>query len=516
MRQSGPDWRWAWLSGVIALAIMLPVLWQGLGVDHGIFSYSAWIWRKFGQPPYLFCFDQAFPGIFLIHYFVQAVMGESVTAFRVFDLAWQVASAIMLYLVVASTFQNRGAGLLAAVLYSFFYVKLGPWDTGQRDGFFPLLYLLSFVLLKPLSGKRTGLLAPALAGLLIGFALLIKPVAGAIALVLVALALVSAQRKWLAAFLFCLGCALPSLAIIAYYLHAGALKELYQVLFVFNAKVYAGSMKIPAGEAWRGILLVKLWPHNWAILLDAALLPVLWSRLRVPDKSRAFWLAALFAATYLGYFFQARYFYYHQAPVWGLLSGFAGAGWVLTLEFLLSKTRLSGRTKKAALASLLVLAAASMLSGDYLRLLKTTFTRPPAEGQSSFDYFRVCGRAASYIRARTSASDTVQVWGGEALVNYLAKRRSPSRFAQTFPLILMSGDSPKTALQQELEREFLESLRRSPPAYFVIETMSHPWFGIKSDKDRLVADYPELWKFITEKYNWENGIGFMELYRLSN
>jgi len=502
------------LSALISFIILLPLLWYGFGVDHGIFSYAAWLWRQFSQPPYAYCFDQAFPGIFIIHYFVQTVLGEGVSAFRVLDLCWQTGTALVIFLAASSTFQNRWAGLLASLLYALFYVKLGPWDSGQRDGFFPLLYLGSFLLL----GKRGTLaeetLSAFLAGLLIGSAFLLKPVAVLPGLVLLALLLRTAKNRLLAGLCFCASAGLPAAAVLIYYLHIGALKDLYQALFEFNAKLYSGSQAIPAGLALKGILLVRLWPNNLAVLVGALLLAIFRSRLQAAEKSSAFWLLLIFAGTYAGYVAQARYFIYQQAPVWGMLSVFAGPGWMLTLKLFLDRRRMRARSRALVLILLMILVSASMVSKDLARFALKAAAISPEAGQKTFDYYRVCSLAASYLQARTRPEEKIQVWGGEALVNYLAQRRAPTRFAQTFPLLLKSGSQSGAEFQQKLAQEFLGSITQNPPAYFVIETMPHPGFAIASDKSVLIQDYPEIWKFITSNYLPESSIGFIEFYRL--
>jgi len=507
------DWIFGVSSTLLCCIILLPLLWYGFGVDQGIFSYAAWLWRKFGHPPYSYCFDQAFPGIFLIHYFAQEALGESVTAFRVLDLAWQTGTALVIFLTVRLVFQSRWSGLLASIMYALVYVKLGPWDTGQRDGFFPLLYLGSFLLVRSRGSSVVGKYSALFAGLLMGFAFLLKPVAVLPGLLLLTLILRTAKNKPLAGFCFFSGAGLASAAVFIYYLQHGALQDLYQALFEFNARLYAGSQPIPAGLKLKGILLVRLWPHNLAVLAGAMLLAISWRKLKVLEKSPACWLLLILAATYAGYVAQGRYFIYHQAPVWGMLTVFAGPGWIFALKSRLDERRILERTRAAFLLLLMVLVSASMVSKDLAWFAAKAATISPDSGQRTFDYYRVCWRAACYLELRTRPEQTIQVWGGEALVNYLAQRRSATRFAQTFPLLLKPGSPSGVEFQQKLAQEFLDSIRQAPPAYFVVETMPHPGFGIASDKSVLIENYPGIWNFITANYVPESSIGFMEFYR---
>jgi len=512
------DRAFLFLSLVVSFLILLPLLWYGFGADQGIFSYSVWIWRKFGQAPYTYVFDQAFPGIFLIHYFVQAVIGESVTSFRVFDLAWQSATAAVIYLVTFSIFKNRLAGLLASIMYSFFCLELGPWNSGQRDGFLTLLYLLSFWLLTRQEAARKILWQPILAGFLIGFAFLIKPTAALLALVFMVMIFKNARPRLPAISAFCFSCALPSLAVIIYYWRLDGLKDLYQVLFEFNAEIYAGSMIMPLSLAVKGIILMRLWSGNLGILIGALLLALFWKKVRVGNGSGCFWLLLIFLAAYAGYIAQGKYFIYQQAPVWGLLCLFSGAGWAETFELLAAKTGASKRAGAFAASVLIILLAVSLFNLELLKFLSQALPLKPSQGQKVFTYYKFCALAADYVRVRAAPQDKVQVWGNEALINFLAKRRAPTRFPQTFPLLLKPKQHGKNAFQKGLAEQFLESLKKDPPVYFLVANEPYLGFGINSTKRVLIDDYPQVWDFINEKYWPEYQMrypdGGIEFYRI--
>lgn len=171
---------------VVSLLLLLPLLWYGFGQDQGLYAYEVWLWREFGLLPYANCFDQNFPGIFLIHYFVQLTLGHSVTAFQFFDLVWQLLASLFIFIIVSSVFKNRMAGLIAAFFFCSSYLNLGQWDSGQRDGFLLLLYLAGFWILANKEIQEHFLMSALFAGLLLGFAFLIKPVAALVAVVYLA------------------------------------------------------------------------------------------------------------------------------------------------------------------------------------------------------------------------------------------------------------------------------------------------------------------------------------------
>jgi len=135
LKANRQKWIYFALSISISALVLLPTLWYAFGPDHGMGAYAAWIWRRFGQLPYVNYFEGDFPGIFLIYYFIQTVLGESVTGFRAFDLIWQTATIAFLYLITERAFRKPMAGLIASLLYAIFYLGLGFWNTGERDGF---------------------------------------------------------------------------------------------------------------------------------------------------------------------------------------------------------------------------------------------------------------------------------------------------------------------------------------------------------------------------------------------
>jgi hypothetical protein len=232
------------------------------------------------------------------------------------------------------------------------------------------------------------------------------------------------------------------------------------------------------------------------------------------NRSSLFWLALVWLGTYIGYFAQAKYIIYQQAPVWGILCVFAGAGWALFFKILLEKWPGRLQTKLLVLCLLLLAANIALVDKNSRQSLIAGARVGPEQGQKLFAFYRACALAADYVKVRTNPDDKVQVWGGEAMINFLSRRRCPTRFPQTFPLMLKPGTGERSAFQKELAAEFLRALQKDPPAYFLVETMTHPAFGISSDKDVLVQDYPELWSFVTQKYLPENVVDFIEIYRL--
>jgi hypothetical protein len=493
--------------------LLLPLLWYGLAEDQGLFCYFAWIWKKFGVVPYVGFYDVNFPGIYLIHYFILTVFGESATAFRAFDLSWQAATVLMIYIISIRIFQNRGSGLIAASFYAISYVNLGAWNTGQRDGFLLLPYLLSYWLLIRNRLGEPGLGAILISGLLTGFAFLIKPVGAIMALVFLGLTYKNTKSKIMSSFIFVLACAAPFLAVVVYYSAIGELGALYQALVVFSFKVYSGSLVFDLAGMVRGVFLSNFILSNSLMLLGGVLLCVL--RKRVPEENKvpaAFLLLVLLAA-YLGYLGQAKYFFYHQAPVWGMLCLFGGGGWGLALAYIDEKSPARVKQRGYVLITVLILLNVFFMKPYVRDYLEKALPRSFKEGQLLYPFYNSCYLAARHIEENSRPDDKLQVWGGEAIVNYLAHRQAPSRFPSTWYFILKPKTDLKTPLQKEFEQDLLKAVAKEPPLYFIVELVPRPVFNVVSDKAVLIKDYPAVWEFISKNYMLEKQISFMEIYR---
>jgi hypothetical protein len=502
---------------MLSFLILLSLLWYGFGGDQSWFSYCAWVWRTFGQPPYIAEFEQNFPGVFIIHYFVQATLGESMTAFRVFDLAWQTATALSIYLVATRIFKNPLAGLLSALLYSVYYVNLGLWHTGERDGFLLLLYLSSFLLLTRKGKERPGIFAASLCGLLLGFGFLVKPVAAMVGAVFAGLILKSCRSKLFSLLTFLASAALPFVACLIYYWRLGGLHDFLNGILFFNYNIYLDYGLSGFAGLLNGLVMRDYLLSNLVILSGAILLLLL--RKNIPDSSGGYviWLLLILAGSYAGYLFQAKYayhFYYHQAPVWGALCVFAGAGWALGIDLINAKWKSYRAARTAIFAAAVIGCSVGLMRPEIRSYLAKALRHSPDDGRYQAPYYLYNRQVADYVQKRTGPEDRVQVWGGELGINYFSRRRAPSRFANTLHLVpFRPGRESLSPMQKQYGAELLASLEKTPPAYFIVSVL--PYIKIDNCKTVLVQDYPELWQFVMNNYLLEKNVaGYVEIYRL--
>ena len=127
-----------------------------------------------------------------------------------------------------------------------------------------------------------------------------------------------------------------------------------------------------------------------------------------------------------------------------------------------------------------------------------------AVGRKSLDEFRApyeCGavradvhrEVADYVHERTIAGDKLLVWGYETVVNFLADRRAPTRFA--VDRILCLDEFPRRAAWRQ---EFLASLRSTPPEYIVV--VDDDGTAMWRDSNIELARFEEFHELVLNEY----------------
>jgi len=194
------EWDWFRLgqSAVIGLlawlaAGLLPLLIQSIPWplihDAPIMHYIAWRILH-GAVPYRDVLDMNLPGVYLIHVLELKIFGMSDGGWRLFDFLWLAVTDCLLWQFCFP--RGRWWALVAVLLYSAFHVSSGAPGMGQRD-YLEFTFLLGGLLLavrafeNGLDRRRLFL-----AGLALGYAMSIKPLA---ALLLVAVACMAAQQS---------------------------------------------------------------------------------------------------------------------------------------------------------------------------------------------------------------------------------------------------------------------------------------------------------------------------------
>jgi hypothetical protein len=497
---------------MLATALLLaPSLAFRLGQDQGIFAYLAAEWLA-GRWPYLATWDQNLPGMAALHALAIAALGKSVAAFRLFDFAWQLGNAFFVHRL-ARRLGGRAAALLAPSLFALVYQGYGPWNTAQREGFAVLFVLAGYWAFLTRERRPEATTAVAI-GLGFGLALLIKPTMLALALFYLPLARPTEWRRGARLVALAAGAAAAPVAIVLGAFWArGALDELGEACFAYQ-RIYV-ALSRPEGSLV-AVVVARLagLGRNAAVL--ALAFPLVLALFPSPRRGERLRLYLGYLGAVAAVLAQGTYAGYHYLP--GLA---IGAVLVATaFEEGAARLRLGGR-RALALAAVAISAAMPLYvhAQNVRDLLSGHFLGPPRPGElrnaAVFD-FTESWELARYLAERAAPDDTIQVWGHESLVYYLAERRAASRFQVSSALVVRAPGAPLSALQRRWRREFLADVARRPPAYVAVVTGDDWWWAPgRRTSEELLEDFPEWHRFLDDGYRRETTIGRFVVYRRS-
>ncbi len=168
------------MASVLAALILLPSLTYPLGPDDSAYAYVA---RRLLQGDVLYRdLYESKLGIYFLYASVFRLFGDTTLALRAFDLAWQVVTAGFVVALSAEVMDLRRAAI-AGVLYTLFYMDTNFWSMASADSFLNLPSLIA--LLAWVHCRKRGELSWAVwAGLGLGAAMLLRPTAGVLVLML--------------------------------------------------------------------------------------------------------------------------------------------------------------------------------------------------------------------------------------------------------------------------------------------------------------------------------------------
>jgi len=153
--RSGPRTVGWWAMVVLAtLAFGSVSLIYPFGRDQGIHAFIADSVLD-GKVLYRDIFNMKPPLTTGVHALALVLFGHSMTAIRLLDLLWTVATSLLVFAFARRAFGNPRAAALAGVLYSLQYYGCDFWTTAQTDGWLNLPLAVSFLL--ALRGWREGI-----------------------------------------------------------------------------------------------------------------------------------------------------------------------------------------------------------------------------------------------------------------------------------------------------------------------------------------------------------------------
>jgi len=511
---------WPFISTAAASLVLGAVsLIYPFGRDQGIHAFIADAMLS-GKVVYRDVFNIKPPLTTAVHALALLLFGHSMTAIRILDLLWTLATALVLCAFARRAFRSDVLGAIAGGLYPCFYVPLGFWTTAQTDGWLNLPVAGAFALFAAAQERepRRARLLLLGTGLCCGLAVLFKYTVGALPLVLVLILLIGRRASlrdaavstaWLA-----LGVLIPLFLCALALLADGAMPAFVESQFGL-VRAYAGIAAAP-GLSGRLTGLVHGVISAAGLRLPALALAAgvasAWTLYRSrPDWRKGLLVAVawLLVAT-LSTVSQGKFFVYHYLP---LLPVAALAGALPAVAVFAKPGR--GRLLAGVVLAAMLLSVAGFPTrfGRLLRILngreaaRHNWTSDPEYAGSDFSLPDDI-ELADYLRQSTLPSERVFIWGFEPAVYFLARRNTVSRFIYNLPLI---ADYDR----QRFRAEFMRAFVRDPAEVFVVEHGdSVPLAtGVHDDSYEALHGFPELLELLAADYHPEARVGRFDVLR---
>jgi hypothetical protein len=490
----------------------LPSLLYPFGRDQGEYAAIADEIGR-GKVAYRDVFDVKPPLTHRFHGLALHTFGHSMFAIRGFDLIWQALTAALLATLGTLTFGRASYGMVAAFLYAVWYYSFDYWSTAQSDGFLTLFVVIALLACRRLETARS--IGAAIAcGAALAVAALFKYPIGVLLPFLMAVELARSGINGLRAVAAMAGGSLVPIAL------AGALLAWQGSLpdFVFIQTTYVPVYNLAtAGYAHLAQgLVVYIRGLPWMVIPMGSIL-VVWVLNRRRQLRQAAWLLLWWLSAMVHMLVQNKFYPYHGLPL--LAPGALLTAYLAVTTADASRSRRHWRalgaieaTVVGGLCLLFWAAVARPAVVSWIRAgtwqLEDVYSHFGTYGEGDYSV-RADIEVATYLKAHTTAEDTLFIWGFEPTVYFLAERSSASRFLYNFPLY---GDYGLPEFRAQLVQE----LRANKPAYIaVVANDAMPWVtGTNDDSLTALAKFHELEDLISEDYSLETQIEHFDLYRL--
>lgn len=402
--------------------------------DQSLFDYMAWLDLN-GVPFYSGTFDMTWPGQLVFHEVSIAIFGVHWWTARAGDFILLQPAVLAIH-----AFLRRAglgwAAIGAALLYPIIYVTSGGWTAGHRD--FTGMHFLIAAAFFALPAAKPLRLSPFIAGLLVGYATMIRPTYLLFApfLFLIALSHWKGLDSWLkgavrAGTLLAAGTLAPAIIFVLLGALHGTLHDWYVDSIRFVFEVY----QVPESRTRLfGLALQFLAGQLWWLTIIGGVGALVWLLSGWPRAG--WWLIGAMAVTaFVSYFVQNKGFGYHLAGMIPLLFILGCAG---------AEIAFAGLPRTVSLRSVAgVMILFLLVAGSSLRLLHAFRPAPTVERTNSTPLEPADSLAlARIIQSESAPTETVLQWGWQFQVPYLAERRSPTRLVNTPPTKFIKQGQP--------------------------------------------------------------------------
>jgi hypothetical protein len=504
----------------------LQILTFSFGRDQGIYALVG-EGLLHGQLPYRDLWDFKPPGIFFIYGLAQGLLGKSMLAPRLIEVAGLVAMVLSFGRLSQTFFDNRTVGYVGGALAALIHAQLDFWHTGQPETFGGYLTVFALVATTADVNRKRRWLVYLLVGALFGAAALLKPPLGGGALVCAAYLAKREQfgKSWKAAVppvaLVALGGTLIVVACAAFFALKGGWSALSWTLFEFTPGYTSLGWEGQRAPQMLYYALEESFFKFSALAAAGVIAVAAISPIHGREREGLFLLLGVVALHVTGIAMQGKFFPYHYGATLPLIAFIAGLG----LYKLWRRCLAGGAGGVAAFVGFVAVciamreAARDLPQGfwhraeirlHYLVRAAPYATREEMDRELAYvaDYNLDADRqVALEIMSKTASDEPVFIWGFEPVIYWLADRKPSSRFIYDVP--------QRTDWQQEYARkELLRDLHERPPTVFVVQRndVFPSVTGRTSDSKVDLLAFPELLFWLEERYDRGKTIEDFELY----
>ena len=429
--------------------------------DEGIWNYIAFLWIKYGIPPYSEAIENKTPGIYLIFTISNLLFELNVWFPRLLGSLSMVATSILIYFI-GRKLSGHFAGIIAMIIFglSVSWKFMDGTYTAQTESFMILFSTLSFFFLTASHDAkfiRSYVLYILIAGFCMGIAICFKQTAIFSAVGLLAFLLSLSYEK---------DCPIPtSVTKDLLLLLAGAIFPLCLCLIVLIAS--GTTVTEFLHQAWLVLLqegggaelkitkriwsFISTWRYSEMILFYPLVLLFIIQKKRIEDNKIPFW-GIIFWIIFDFIGVNASGFYFgHQfkqlVPPLSLASGIA-------ISVLLKNTSISTMDMRRYIVQIIVVLA--ILWAPY-QTLRRFYSINFKDGVN--DEYKQYKELGLWLRENTKETDFIYLIGmhtNPALA--YSQRRSASRY---FSLLFIERDGAR--------KEILEDLTEKKPKYIIID-----------------------------------------------
>jgi len=527
VRARDPDF---WLEVVcwsVVAFCCLQILLFSFGRDQGIYAVVAEGLLE-GKMPYRDVWDFKPPGIFIVYALAQGLLGKSMLAPRLLEVAGLVGMVFAFRRLGERFLEQPRAGLLGGTVAAIIHAELEFWHTAQPETFGGFLIAYALLLSTETFGRRGRWAAWAGVGLLFGCAFVLKPTLGGGAFVCAAyLARRQYQRGerlrdavW-PLVVAAVSSFVPIAVCVLWFAVRGAWGELAWTMFEFTpgyTKLGWGYFSAPEAYYYG---LQEAFVRFSALAAFGAAAALAIRPMHSREREVMLLVAGIIAVNVAGIAMQHKFFQYHYAATLPFVAFIAGIG----LYKLWRRCVLGGGAGMLAFVSFV---AVALSMREAVRDLPQSFwTRCSVRMQHFFgvgqyatheqldrelyhvaDYVLNTDRqVALELRRLTSPDAPVFVWGFEPAIYWLSERRPASRYIYNVP--------QRARWERGRARtELLADLRATPPAVVAVQTgdVFPAVTGDNLDSRNALWGFQELSSLLDEQYHFVTEVSGFDLY----